>query len=83
MPSQKQKEKQKQKQKLLQKASQNFLSVKNVFERNELSTRSHTDIQSADLQNDIQLSPEIIQTEETSKYDHLDNVPNENNRKDI
>ena len=73
IPSQKQKEKQKQK--LLQKASQNCLLVKNVFERNEPSTSCHTDTQSADLQNDAQHSSEFIQLEETSNYNYPDNVP--------
>ena len=73
IPSQKQKEKQKQK--LLQKASQNCPSVKNVFERNEPSTSCHTDTQSADLQNDAQHSSEFIQLEETCNYNYPDNVP--------
>ena len=30
-----------------------------------------------------QVSPEIIQSEETSNYDHHDNAPNENNRERI
>ena len=77
MPSQKRKEKQKQK--LLQKASQNCLSIKAIFERNEPSASSHTDTHSPDLRNDSQVSPEIIQPEETSNYNHPDNVPNENN----
>ena len=54
MPSQKRKEKQKQK--LLQKASQNCFSVKAIFERDEPSSSSHTDIHSPDLQNDLQVS---------------------------
>ena len=41
------------------------------------------DTQSADLQNHLQFSPEIIQTEETYSQDHPDNVPNENNREHI
>ena len=81
MPSQKRKEKQKQK--LLQKASQNCLSIKTIFERNEPSTSSHTDTHSPDLRNDLQVSHEIIQPEETSYYDHPDNEPNENNREQI
>ena len=59
MPSQKRKEKEKQK--LLQKASQNCLSIKAIFERNEPTTSSHTIPHSPDLQNDLQVSPEIIQ----------------------
>ena len=51
MPSQKRKEKQKQK--LLQKASQNCVSIKAIFERNEPSTSSHTDTHSPSLQNDL------------------------------
>ena len=81
MPTQKRKEKQKQK--LLQKASQNCLSIKTVFERNEPSTSSHRDTHSPDLRNDLQVSHEIIQPEETSNYDHPDNEPNENNREHI
>ena len=46
-----QKRKEKQKQKLLQKASQNCLSIKAIFERNEPYTTSHTDTHSLDLQN--------------------------------
>ena len=61
--------------KTLQKASQNCLLVKNVFERNEPSTSCHTDTQSADLQNDAQHSSEFIQLEETSNYNYPDNVP--------
>ena len=64
MPSQERKEKQKQK--LLQKASLNFLSINAIFERNEPSTSFHTDTHSLDLQNDLQLSPEIIPLEEAS-----------------
>ena len=64
MPSQERKEKQKQK--LLRKASQNCLSINAIFERNEPSTSSHADTHSLDLQNDLQLSPEIIPLEEAS-----------------
>ena len=78
-----QKRKVKQKKKLLQKASQNCLSIKAIFERNEPSTSSHTDRHSPDLENDSQISPEIIQLERTSNYDHHDNVRNENNRERI
>ena len=52
MPSQKRKEKEKQK--LLQKASQNCLSIKAIFERNKPTTSSHTITHSRDLQNDLQ-----------------------------
>ena len=72
--------KEKQKKKLLQKASQDCLSIKAIFERNEPSTSSHTDRHSPDLENDSQVSPEIIQLERTSNYDHHDNLRNENNR---
>ena len=41
------------------------------------------DTHSPDLQNDLQVSPEIIQAEETSNYDHPDNKPNENNSEHI
>ena len=78
-----QKRKEKQKQKLLQKASQNHLSIKTIFERNEPSTSFHTDTRSADLQNNLQVSLETIQPEKASNYDHPDNVLNENNRKHI
>ena len=81
MPSQKRKERQKQN--LLQKASRNCLSIKAIFERNETSTSSHTNTHSSDLQNDLQVSPEIIQFEERYNYGHPDNVPNENNREHI
>ena len=81
MPLQKHKEKQKQK--LVHKASQNCLSIKAIFERNEPSASSHMDIHSPDLQNDLHVSPEIIQPEETSNYDHPGNEPNENNREHI
>ena len=54
-----------------------------MFERNEPTTSSHTITHSRDLQNDLQVSPEIIQPEEISNYDHHDNVPNENNRERI
>ena len=68
-----QKRKEKEKQELLQK--DNFcLSIKAIFERNEPTTSSHTITHSPDLQNDLQVSPEIIQPEETSNYDHHDNV---------
>ena len=63
--------------------SQNCLSIKAIFERNETSTSSHTDTYSPDLQNDLQVSPEIIQPKETFNYDHRDNEPNENNREGI
>ena len=36
-----------------------------------------------DLQNDLQVSREIIQPEETSNYDHPDNEPTKNNRAHI
>ena len=81
MPSQKRKEKQKQK--LLQKASQNWLSIKAIFKRNEPSTSSHTDTHLPDVRNDLQVSHEIILPEETSNYDHTDNEPNENNQEHI
>ena len=81
MPPQKRKEKQKQK--LLQKPSQNYLSIKAIFEGNEPSTSSHTDTYLHDLQNDLQVSPEIIQPEETSNYNHPYNEPNKNNREHI
>ena len=67
----------------MQKASQNCLSIKAIFERNEPSTSSHTDRHSPDLENDSQVSPEIIKLERTSNYDHHDNVRNENNRERI
>ena len=76
MPSQKRKEKEKQK--LLQKASQNCLSIKAIFERNEPTTSFHMITHSPDLENDLQVSPEI-----TSNYYNHDNVPNENNRQRI
>ena len=63
--------------------SQNCLSVKIVFERNEPSTSFPTNTCSVDLRNDLQVSSEIIQPEETSNYDHPDNLPNENNREHI
>ena len=66
MPSQKRKEKQK----LLQKANENCLSIKTIFERNESSTSSHTDTHPPDFRNDLHVSYEIIQPEETSNYDH-------------
>ena len=71
MPSQRHKEKQKQK--LLQKASQNRLSIKAIFERSEPSTSSHTDTHSPDLQNDLQISPEIIQSKKISNYNQPEN----------
>ena len=74
MPSQKCKEKEKHK--LLQKASQNCLSIKAIFDRNEPSTSSHMITRSPDLQNNLQVSPEIIQPEETSNYNHHGNIPN-------
>ena len=37
------------------------------------------DTRSAYLQNDIQVSSEIIQPKKTSNYDYRDNIPNENN----
>ena len=80
MPSQERKEEQ---QKLLQKESQNCLSIKISFDRNEPSTNSHTNTHSLDLQNDLLVSPEIIQPEETSNYNHPDSVPNENNGEHI
>ena len=80
MPSQ---EHNKEEQKLLQKASQNCLSIKTIFDRNEPSTNSHTDTHSPDLRNDLLVSPEIIQPEETSNYNHPDSIPNESNREHI
>ena len=76
MPSQKRKGKEKQK--LLQKASQNCLSIKAIFERNEPTTSFRMNTHSPDLENDLQVSPEI-----TSNCDNHDNVPNENNRQRI
>ena len=78
-----QKPKEKQKQKLLRKASQNSLPVKAILEINKPSTSSHTDTQSPDLQNDLQISPEVIQPEKTSNYDHPDTVPDGDNREYI
>ena len=72
------KRKEKKKQKLLQKASQNFLSIKAIFERNEPTTSSHMITHSPDLENNLQVSPEI-----TSSHDNHDNLPNENNRERI
>ena len=80
MPSEKGKEK---KQKLLQEASQNCLLVKSVFERNEPSTTFHADTDSPDLRNDLWVSHEFTQPEETSNYDHPDNEPYKNNREHI
>ena len=80
MPSQERKEEQ---QKLLQKESQNCLSIKISFDRNEPSTNSHTNTHSLDLQNDLLVSPEIIQPEETSNYNHPNSVPNESNGEHI
>ena len=74
MPSQRHKEKQKQK--LLQKASQNRLSIKAIFERSEPSTSSHMDTHSPDLQNDLKISPEIIQSKKTSNYNQPENKTN-------
>ena len=68
----------KEKQKLL-----HCLSIKVIFKRNEPTTSSHTINHSPGLQNDLQVSPSSIQPEETSNYDHHDNVPNENNRERI
>ena len=59
------------------------VNYKAIFERNEPSTSFHTDTHSPDLQNDLQVSPETIQPEETSDYDHPDSIPNENNREHI
>ena len=81
MPLEKRKEKQKQK--LLQEASQNCLSVKSIFERKEPSTTFHVDTDSPDLQNDLWVSHEFTQPEETSNYNHPDNEPNKNNREHI
>ena len=67
----------------IQKASQNCLSIKAIFERNEPTTSSRTITHSPDLQNDLQVSPEIIQPEELPNYHHHDNVRNENNRERI
>ena len=61
-----QRHKEKQKKKLLQKASQNFLSAKAIFERNEPSTIYYMDFHSLDLQNDLQILPETIQPKERS-----------------
>ena len=63
--------------------SKSKLSIKTIFERNKPSTSSHADTHSPDLRNDLQVSHEIIQHEETSNYDHPDNEPNENNREYI
>ena len=59
------------------------MSIKAIFERNEPTTSSHTITHSPDLQNNLRVLPEIIQPEDTSNYDHNDNVPNENNREHI
>ena len=72
------KRKENEKQKLLQKPSQNCLSVKAIFERNEPTTSSHMITHSPDLENNLQVSPEI-----TSSHDNHDNLPNENNRERI
>ena len=48
-----------------------------------LLVSSHTDTHSPDLQNDLQISPEVIQPKETSHNDQPDNVPNENTREHI
>ena len=61
-----QRHKEKQKKKLLQKASQNFLSAKAIFERIEPSTIYYKDFHSLDLQNDLQILPETIQPKERS-----------------
>ena len=61
-----QRHKEKQEKKLLQKASQNFLSAKAIFERNEPSTIYYKDFHSLDLQNDLQILPETIQPKERS-----------------
>ena len=72
MPLQKCKEKEKQ-------TVTKSKSKLSVFERNEPSTSSHMITHSPDLQNDLKDSPEIIQLEETSNYNHHGNIPNENN----
>ena len=59
------------------------MSIKAIFERNEPTTSCHTITHSPDLQNDLQVSPEIIQPEETFNCDHHDNIPNEKNQKRI
>ena len=59
------------------------MSIEAIFERNEPSTSSHTDTQSPDLQNDLHVSHEINQPEETSIYDHPYNDPSENNREHV
>ena len=59
------------------------MSNKAIFERNEPYASSHMETHSPDLQNDLQVSPEIIQLEETSNYFPPDKVPNENNREHI
>ena len=40
---------------MLQKASQNYLSIKAIFERNKPTASSHTITHSPDLQNDLQV----------------------------
>ena len=77
MPSEERKGKEKQK--LLQKSSQNYLSNKVIFQRNEPPTNFHKDTYSLDLQNNLQVSLEVIQPEETSNYEQPVNGPNENN----
>ena len=72
MPLQKCKEKEKQ-------TVTKSKSKLSVFERNEPSTSSHMITHSPDLQNDLKDSPEIIQPEETSNYNHHGNITNENN----
>ena len=49
---------------------------------NQLLVLIRTITHSPDLQNDLQVSPEIYKRK-TSNYDHHDNVPNENNRERI
>ena len=61
-----QERKEKQKETLLRKASQNCLPIKAIFEGNKPSTSSHMDTHSPDLQNDLQVSLEIIQPQEMS-----------------
>ena len=51
---------------------------KAIFERNEPTTSSHMITHSPDLENNLQVSPEI-----TSSHDKHDNLPNENNRERI
>ena len=70
-----QKRKKKTETKTATKSESDCLWIKTIFEKNEPSTNT----QSADLQKDLRVSLEIIQSEETSNYYHPDNVPNENN----